>query len=223
VPLTLPSHTSMMTGELPPAHGVRINGAIRSDGPPTLAAQLKAAGYQTRAVVGAFVLDRRFGLDNGFDVYDDRIARDPGAMDTLQAYSNARNFGLTITPARTNEDAFRIFRERDVQAVFLDEISLAQGVAKSPLADPAGVMMSDGAVGAEPFSLIFVKGDAPFRNLVLNTMRRLYTSGEIRTIYTKWFLNAIPPEGISLNLQVSEPLNNVFRQPTDSPDPALYQ
>jgi choline-sulfatase len=85
VPLTLPAHTSIMTGDLPPAHGVRINGAIRPEGAPTLAALLKAAGYQTRAVVGAFVLDRRFGLDHGFDLYDDRISRDPDAMDLLQA------------------------------------------------------------------------------------------------------------------------------------------
>ena len=85
VPLTLPAHTSIMTGELPPTHGVRINGAMRREGTPTLAATLKAAGYQTRAVVGAFVLDRRFGLDHGFDIYDDRITRDPDAMDLLQA------------------------------------------------------------------------------------------------------------------------------------------
>ena len=89
VPLTLPAHTSIMTGELPPAHGVRINGAIRSEGTPTLAAMLKSAGYQTRAVIGAFVLDRRFGLDHGFDIYDDRITRDPDAMDLLQAERRA--------------------------------------------------------------------------------------------------------------------------------------
>ncbi len=85
VPLTLPAHVSIMTGELPPAHGIRLNGAARLNDRATLASRLKAAGYQTRAVVGAFVLDRRFGLDAGFDEYDDRIARDPNAMDQLQA------------------------------------------------------------------------------------------------------------------------------------------
>ena len=85
VPLTLPAHVSIMTGEWPPSHGVRLNGAARLDGHPTLASRLKAAGYQTRAVVGAFVLDRRFGLDVGFDEYDDAIARDPDATDRLQA------------------------------------------------------------------------------------------------------------------------------------------
>jgi len=85
VPLTLPAHASIMTGEWPPAHGVRLNGVAGLDGSRTVATRLKAAGYQTRAVIGAFVLDRRFGLAAGFDEYDDRIARDPDATDVLQA------------------------------------------------------------------------------------------------------------------------------------------
>lgn len=73
VPLTLPSHTSLMTGAYPFIHGVRDNGSFRFDGSrPTLASTLKAAGYRTGAFVAAFVLDARFGLNAGFDVYDDR-------------------------------------------------------------------------------------------------------------------------------------------------------
>jgi arylsulfatase A-like enzyme/Flp pilus assembly protein TadD len=72
-PLTLPSHTSILTAVPPPVHGIRTNGLFRL-GPqlPTLATVLKAAGYRTGAFVGAFVLDARFGLNRGFDVYDDR-------------------------------------------------------------------------------------------------------------------------------------------------------
>jgi arylsulfatase A-like enzyme/Tfp pilus assembly protein PilF len=72
-PLTLPSHTSILTAVSPPVHGVRANGLSRL-GPklPTLATVLKGAGYRTGAFVGAFVLDARFGLTRGFDVYDDR-------------------------------------------------------------------------------------------------------------------------------------------------------
>src|SRR5882672_9898138 len=57
-PLTLPSHTSIMTGMSPPAHGVRANGLFRL-GPdtPTLATVLRQHGYRTGAFVGAFVLD----------------------------------------------------------------------------------------------------------------------------------------------------------------------
>lgn len=71
-PLTLPSHISILTGTLPPTHGVRNNGFRYPDsGPPTLAEVLRKAGYRTGAFVGAFPLDSRFGLGRGFEVYDD--------------------------------------------------------------------------------------------------------------------------------------------------------
>lgn len=75
VPLTLPSHCAMMTGRQPKEFGVRVNNQAAL-GPlhPTLAGIFKQRGYRTAAFVAAFVLDSRFGLDRGFDVYDDEMA-----------------------------------------------------------------------------------------------------------------------------------------------------
>ncbi len=84
-PLTLPAHTSILTGLLPQTHGVHVNGVSASVGTRALAHRLRAAGYRTGAVVGAFVLDRRFGLAEGFDAYDDDIDRHPAALDRLEA------------------------------------------------------------------------------------------------------------------------------------------
>lgn len=74
IPLTLPSHTAMMTGTLPPRNGVEDYTSIfqRHD-LPTLAELFRHAGYATAAIVAAPVLDHRFGLSRGFDLYDDRI------------------------------------------------------------------------------------------------------------------------------------------------------
>jgi arylsulfatase A-like enzyme/Flp pilus assembly protein TadD len=78
VPLTLPSHTALLTGAYPFVNGVRDNGSFRFDGSrPTLASTLKAAAYRTGAFVAAFVLDARFGLNAGFDVYDDKYGSRP--------------------------------------------------------------------------------------------------------------------------------------------------
>ena len=71
VPLTLSSHCSLLTGTLPLYHGVRDNGYRLPAATATLAEILKKSGYRTGAFVGAFPLDSRFGLDRGFDVYDD--------------------------------------------------------------------------------------------------------------------------------------------------------
>src|ERR1051325_2719673 len=73
VPMTLPAHTSILTGRAPRTHGVHDNGTFRlADRVPTLASGLQPAGYRTGAFGGAFVLDARFGLARGFDDYDDR-------------------------------------------------------------------------------------------------------------------------------------------------------
>lgn len=86
VPLTLPSHTTLLTGLLPLHHGLRNNGAATLAGDvPTLASILASAGYRTGAFVGAFVLDHRFGLNRGFEKYDDEIVRDPTENTTLEA------------------------------------------------------------------------------------------------------------------------------------------
>lgn len=70
--VTLPSHVNILTGLYPPQHGVRENsGFILSPEIPTLATHLRSAGFATAAFVGAFPLDSRFGLTQGFDVYDD--------------------------------------------------------------------------------------------------------------------------------------------------------
>jgi arylsulfatase A-like enzyme/Flp pilus assembly protein TadD len=73
-PLTLPSHATILTGLDPPQHGVRTNGtSALPSSVPTLASLLNDAGYATAAFVGSKVLDRRFGLDRGFDHYGDAM------------------------------------------------------------------------------------------------------------------------------------------------------
>ena len=80
--LTLPSHTTIMTGLDTPAHGVRDNGRFHvPDGAVTLAQRLREAGWDTAAFVSAFVLDSRYGLDRGFDVYDDDTRSSQSPLD----------------------------------------------------------------------------------------------------------------------------------------------
>nr|MBA3269188.1 sulfatase-like hydrolase/transferase [Acidobacteriota bacterium] len=84
-PLTLPAHASLMTGRQPYAHGVRNNGYFTlSADVPTLAEAFAAAGYETAAFVSAFVLDRQFGLAQGFSHYDDTLDRAAGADSSLE-------------------------------------------------------------------------------------------------------------------------------------------
>lgn len=74
-PITLTSHASLMTGRYPAGHGARHNGMRLDLRTPTLADTLSHAGFATGGFVGAFPLDRRFGLIKGFQTYGDRMPR----------------------------------------------------------------------------------------------------------------------------------------------------
>ena len=71
VPETLPSHSTIMTGVYPAAHGVHENARRLGADHPLLAERLAKAGYETAAFVSAYPLDRRYGLARGFEKYDD--------------------------------------------------------------------------------------------------------------------------------------------------------
>lgn len=77
VPVTLPAHASIFTGKYPLGHGVRNNGTYYLDEKHvTMAEAFTANGFQTHAVIAAFVLLSKFGLGQGFNVYDDSLSVD---------------------------------------------------------------------------------------------------------------------------------------------------
>lgn len=88
-PITLPSHSTIFTGLLPPAHGVRDNGSYAlGDGATTLAERFRSAGYRTQAFVSALVLNRRYNLNQGFEGYDDDLwAEDEPPMFMIRSRS----------------------------------------------------------------------------------------------------------------------------------------
>jgi arylsulfatase A-like enzyme/tetratricopeptide (TPR) repeat protein len=143
VPLTLPSHSTLFTGLLPPRHGVRDNGGYVLDSKhATLAEILKREGWQTGAFVGAFVLDAKWGLNKGFDTYHDKfdvskyqtvslggVSRRAGevmqnAMPWLEQHANHRFFAwLHFYDAHTPYDPPEPFRSRFRDRPYAGEIA----------------------------------------------------------------------------------------------------
>src|SRR5579862_3956589 len=93
VPVTLPSHSSMLTGTYPMLSGMHDFSANKlSPLQPTMASVLKQAGYRTGAVIAAAVLDSRFGLNQGFDFYYDHFdfsRLDEANLDEMERPGNA--------------------------------------------------------------------------------------------------------------------------------------
>lgn len=98
VPLTLPAHASLLSGLLPLHHGLRNNGiGVFPANRDTLATTFGRAGYRTGAFVGSFILDHRFGLDRGFERYDDEIVR--SVTDSSGTFEAERRGGEVVDRA----------------------------------------------------------------------------------------------------------------------------
>ena len=111
VALTLPSHTTIMSGLPPLSHGVHSNGRFQvPESLETLAERLAAAGFDTAAFVSAFVLDSRFRLDQGFGVYGD---------DTLPS-GDLLDFSVPSRPGeQVTDEALAWLEKRDPARPFL--------------------------------------------------------------------------------------------------------
>ncbi|MCB9681982.1 MAG: sulfatase-like hydrolase/transferase [Alphaproteobacteria bacterium] len=95
-PLTIPSHSTILTGRFPPSHGVRDNGNyVLPDSAVTLAERFGHAGYATAAFTAAFPTSRRWGFAQGFDTFSDALVHDP----VLQDWRDARPAGPVVDEA----------------------------------------------------------------------------------------------------------------------------
>jgi glutamate/aspartate transport system substrate-binding protein len=131
-----------------------------------------------------------------------------------------RNLGLTIVAAKDNFEAFRMLESDRAAAHFMDDILLYGAVANS--ATPADYVVSEEALSIEPYGIVLPRDDAAFKKVADDALSAIYRSGEINRIYAKWFLNPIPPNGISLNVPMSAALKRVIEKPTDNGDPEAY-
>ncbi|MBR7784492.1 transporter substrate-binding domain-containing protein, partial [Undibacterium sp. LFS511W] len=102
----------------------------------------------------------------------------------------------------------------------MDDILLISQAANSK--SPGDYEISKEALSVEPYGIMLRKEDAAFKKAVDTAISNVLTSGDINRIYHKWFLQPIPPKGISLNLPMSDQLKAVIAKPTDSGEPSAY-
>lgn len=148
VPLTLPSHSSILTGTYPFYHGVRDNGGFYLEQEKmTVAEVLKEKGWATSAFVGAFVLDSRWGLDQGFDYYYDNF--DFAKYKTISLDTVQRKGGEVI-------EAFFSWFEKNYQRKFFSWIHLYDPHTPYDPPEPYKTKYSDRPWGAYDGEIAYV-------------------------------------------------------------------
>ena len=132
-----------------------------------------------------------------------------------------KNLGMTILPAKDHAESFLMVETGRAVAFFMDDILLYSLVANSKT--PSEWVISADALSVEPYGIMLRKDDPSFKKVVDDAMTKIYKSGEINTIYAKWFQSPVPPKGINLNVPMSEVFKHVVAKPTDSGDPNDYK
>jgi arylsulfatase A-like enzyme/Tfp pilus assembly protein PilF len=120
IPLTTPSHSSILTGLYPISHGVRDNGLfVLADEQTTLAEILSQHGFATAAAIGSFPLVARFGLDQGFDLFDDEISESYEDFGGRRLVSPRRLYFDERKAARVNDAVFPWLEQQGDDPFFL--------------------------------------------------------------------------------------------------------
>ena len=131
-----------------------------------------------------------------------------------------QGLGINIMPAKDHAEAFLMVETGRAVAFVMDDILLASLAANSKT--PGDYEVSKEALSVEPYGIMLRKDDAPFKAAVDKAISNVLISGDINRIYHKWFLQPIPPKGISLNWPMSEQFKAVVAKPTDSGEPSAY-
>jgi glutamate/aspartate transport system substrate-binding protein len=157
------------------------------------------------------------------DLKGKTIVSPAGSTNIKQAleFNNRLNLGMTIVPAQDQGEAFLMVETGRAVAFVQDDIVLAGLIAISK--DPKAYVISNDAFSRpEPYGIMLRKDDVAFKALADAATSALYKSPEGQALYAKWFMQPIPPKGVSLNIPMSPAMKRAFEQPTDSPDPAAY-
>ena len=133
----------------------------------------------------------------------------------------AQNLGLNIISANGHPEAFQMVETGRAAAFVMDDVLLYSLAAQSR--NPGDYAISTEATSVEPYGIMLRKDDATFKKAVDAAMVNIYKSGQINGIYEKWFLKAIPPRGLNLNIPMTDQFKRVVANPTDSGDPASYK
>ncbi len=178
----------------------------------------KQVGFTiTHFVTASRMLSKKAdGINSLADLKGKQVVSTSGttSLKLLNERNTAEKLGLTILPAKDHAEAFLMVETGRAAAFVMDDILLASLAATSK--SPGDYVITGEPLSVEPYGIMLPLGDTAFKKVVDDAMTKIYTSGEIKGIYEKWFTQAIPPKGIILNVPLGPIFQKVIDKPTDS-------
>ena len=156
-------------------------------------------------------------IKNYADLAKKTVASTTGTTNALvmRKYNTEKNLDMNIVLGKDHADAFLLVESDRAVAFAMDDILLFGLIANSK--NPADYEVVGESLQVEPYACMLPKDDPAFKKLVDDTFIGLMKSGEFEKMYTKWFLQPIPPKGVPLNLPMAPQLRENIQSPSDKP------
>lgn len=131
----------------------------------------------------------------------------------LRKMNDDNNMDMSIISAKEHGQSFLTLESGRAVAFMMDDALLFGERAKSR--NPGEWIVVGKPQSREAYACMMRKDDASFKKVVDNTIAGLMKSSEINDMYTKWFLQPVPPKGLNLNFQLSDDMKQLFKNPND--------
>lgn len=125
--------------------------------------------------------------------------------------------GMNIISAKDHSESFLMLSTGRAQAMMMDDALLAGERAKTK--NPGDYVITGTPQSFEVYGCMVRKDDAGLKTLMNNVIANAETSGQAEKIYTKWFMNPIPPKNLNLDFPMSDAMKKLFAHPNDEPTP----
>ncbi|CAG9226118.1 glutamate/aspartate ABC transporter periplasmic binding protein (fragment) [Burkholderia vietnamiensis] len=170
---------------------------------------------------GLFLYGIRFstrkdsGVKDFADLAGKTVATTAGTSDErlLRKLNEEKAMNMTIISAKDHAEAFMNVTTGRAVAFVMDEPLLYGEIAKDR--NPGAYTVTGTPLVHENYACMLRKDDPAFKQLVDRVIAQLQTSGAAEQLYDRWFMQPIPPKGVSLNYPLSPEMKQLFRNPTD--------
>ena len=135
----------------------------------------------------------------------------------IRQYNDENNMDINIISAKDHGESFLMLENGRADAFMMDDVLLAGEKAKAK--NPDEWVIVGEPQSFEIYGCMMRKDDPEFKAVVDEALTDVFSSGEINSIYDKWFLNPIPPKNVNLNFEMSDNLKTLIANPHDSAQP----
>jgi glutamate/aspartate transport system substrate-binding protein len=177
----------------------------------------KQVGFSTTIfVIGTRLMTKKdSGLKDFPDLAGKNVVTTAGTTSErlLRKMNEDKKMGMNVISAKDHGEAFLTLETGRAVAFMMDDALLYGEMAKAR--KPGDWIVTGTAQSKEAYGCMLRKDDPVFKKVVDAALTKALTSGDAEKIYTKWFLNPIPPKGLNLNMPLSDEMKAAFKAPND--------